>query len=228
MSITCLSRAPAAAEPDVDADAPVGTAAQLLDAAERLSAERGIDSVSLREIVRASGQSNLSAAHYHFGSREHLIGELLARRIRAINVIRHRRLDALEREGQGAQVHAIVSATVNALGDAVRSQPWGPDYVRVAAQVTENRNFKRHRTPQEWACKSSRPSPQRAEVRKTGRIRRAVRASGGSGLASWRVFERSRRARLDPGLRVDPDVGHGLPTRRAAPPRLQGSRSSWR
>jgi hypothetical protein len=31
-----------------------------------------------------------------------------------------------------------------------------------------------------------------------------------------------------PGLRVDPDVGHGLPTQRAAPPRLQGSRSPWR
>ena len=131
-----MSRVPAAAEPDVDADAPVGTAAQLLDTAERLFATRGIDSVSLREIVRESGQNNLSAAHYHFGSREQLIGELLARRIRAINVIRHRRLDALEREGKGGEVHAVVSATVNALGDAVRSQPWGPDYVRVAAQVT--------------------------------------------------------------------------------------------
>ena len=36
-----------------------------------------------------------------------------------------------------------------------------------------------------------------------------ARASGGSGLASWQVFEPSQRARLDPGLRVDPDVGHG-------------------
>ena len=31
-----------------------------------------------------------------------------------------------------------------------------------------------------------------------------------------------------PGLGVDPDVGQGLPTQRAAPPRLQGSRSRWR
>ena len=31
-----------------------------------------------------------------------------------------------------------------------------------------------------------------------------------------------------PGLKVDPDVGQGLPTQRAAPPRLQGSRSPWR
>lgn len=115
--------------------APESTAAQLLDVAERLFARRGIDTVSLREIVRESGQNNLSAAHYHFGSREGLIGALLARRIRVINRVRHQRLDALEADGRDNQVHAIVSATVSTLGDAVKSNPWGPDYVRVAAQV---------------------------------------------------------------------------------------------
>ena len=67
------------------------TAAHLLDVAERLFARRGIDAVSLREIVRESGQNNLSAAHYHFGSRQALMGALLARRIRAINAVRHQR-----------------------------------------------------------------------------------------------------------------------------------------
>ena len=119
-----------AAEPALAA-----TAAHLLDAAERLFASSGIDAVSLREIVRESGQSNLSAAHYHFGSRDALMGALLARRIRAINAVRHQRLDALEALGRAGQVHAIVSATVTSLGDAVKSNPWGPDYVRVAAQV---------------------------------------------------------------------------------------------
>ena len=57
-----------------------------------------------------------------------------------------------------------------------------------------DRIFKRHRTPQERAGKGSRPGPQRAEVRKSGRTQRAVRASAGSGLASWQVLERSRLA----------------------------------
>lgn len=127
---------PLSASPSPAAAAAVSaTATRMLDVAERLFAARGLDSVSLREIVRESGQSNLSAAHYHFGSREGLIGELLARRIRAINLIRHRKLDDLEREGLAGQVHAVVGATVSALGDAVRTMPWGPDYVRVAAQV---------------------------------------------------------------------------------------------
>lgn len=119
----------------LEAPALAATAAHLLDVAERLFARRGIDAVSLREIVRESGQNNLSAAHYHFGSREALIGALVARRIRAINTVRHQRLDDLEADGRGGQVHAIVSATVGALGESVKNNPWGPDYVRVAAHV---------------------------------------------------------------------------------------------
>ena len=94
--------------------------------------------------------------------------------------------------------------------------------------LRRNRIFKRHRTPQERAGNGSRPGPQRAEVRKSGRTQRAVRASAGSGLASWQVLERSRLAGWAPGLRVDPDIGHGLPTQRAAPPRRQGARSPQR
>jgi AcrR family transcriptional regulator len=114
---------------------PADTPTQMLDVAERLFAANGIDKVSIREIVRASGQSNLSAAHYHFGSREALIGALMARRIREINIVRHSYLDELESSGRDASVHAVVAATVNALGGVVKSMPWGPDYVRVAAQV---------------------------------------------------------------------------------------------
>lgn len=118
-----------------DPESQTDTAIQILDVAERLFASKGIDKVSLREIVRASGQSNLSAAHYHFGSREALIGSLLARRIRTINVLRHRRMDELEASGRGGNVYAIASTSISVLGEVVKGTPWGPDYVRVVAQV---------------------------------------------------------------------------------------------
>ncbi len=111
------------------------TAAQMLDVAEQLFAERGVDKISLREIARACGQSNPSAAHYHFGGREALIGALLARRIRAINKIRHQRLDALIHEGRGESVYAVTTMTVQVLGEVVRSTEWGRDYVRVISQL---------------------------------------------------------------------------------------------
>lgn len=116
------------------------TAIQILDVAERLFARNGIDKVSLREIVRASGQSNLSAAHYYFGSREALIGAMLARRIRTINVIRHQRMDELEASGRGSNVYAIAAASVAVLGEVVKGMPWGPDYVRVVAQALFSHN----------------------------------------------------------------------------------------
>jgi len=120
-------------------DSPEGqmladTPTQLLDVAEQLFAEKGIDKVSIREIVRTSGQSNLSAAHYHFGSREALVGALVERRIRVINRLRHQRLDELVACGRDASVFAIVQATVGVLAEVVKTLPWGPDYVRVAAQ----------------------------------------------------------------------------------------------
>ena len=125
------------------------TAIQILDVAEGLFANNGIDKVSLREIVRASGQSNLSAAHYHFGSREALIGALLARRIRAINVIRHQRMDELQANGRGGNVYAIAATSVIVLGDVVKGMVWGPDYVRVVAQAlfSHNRDVWRHLDP---------------------------------------------------------------------------------
>ncbi len=117
------------------APAMAATPTQLLDVAERLFAERGIDNVSIREIVRASGQSNLSAAHYHFGTREALVGALVERRIRVINTLRHERFDRLVAQGRDDSVHAIVQATVEVLAQVVRQLPWGPHYVRVAAQA---------------------------------------------------------------------------------------------
>jgi AcrR family transcriptional regulator len=51
--------------------APAGEATRrrLLDAAERLVAERGIDGVTVNEITAASGARNKSAVAYHFGSK---------------------------------------------------------------------------------------------------------------------------------------------------------------
>jgi len=74
-------------------DAPP-TAERLLDAAARLYAERGIDNVSIAEIVRVANQRNASAVHYHFGGRDDLIRALFARTIPLIAERRRVLLDA--------------------------------------------------------------------------------------------------------------------------------------
>jgi len=50
-------------------------------AAERLFAIHGIDGVSLRQIAAEAGSANNSAVHYHFGSKEGLIGAIFGHRL---------------------------------------------------------------------------------------------------------------------------------------------------
>ena len=53
----------------------------LIDAAARLFAERGVDNVSIAEIVRSADQRNTSAVHYHFGNRDEVLRAVLARHV---------------------------------------------------------------------------------------------------------------------------------------------------
>lgn len=55
------------------------TRERILDAAERLMAERGVTGVSLNEINGAAGQRNTAALHYHFGGRDGLVRAILRR-----------------------------------------------------------------------------------------------------------------------------------------------------
>jgi AcrR family transcriptional regulator len=52
------------------------TKIKIIEAAERLFAQKGIDKVSTREIAREAGQKNHSALHYHFGSIDELINAI--------------------------------------------------------------------------------------------------------------------------------------------------------
>lgn len=64
----------------------------LLDAAERLIAQHGVDSASVRAITEGAG-ANLAAVSYHFGSKEGLVRAVFERRLVPIN---HQRLELLE------------------------------------------------------------------------------------------------------------------------------------
>jgi len=69
------------------------TRERILSCAERLFAERGFDSTSLR-MITAEAEANLAAVNYHFGSKDELVREVLRRRIEPLN---RERFDELER-----------------------------------------------------------------------------------------------------------------------------------
>ena len=100
------------------------TQVRLLTTAERLFAEKGLDSVSTREIAREAGQKNHSALQYHFGDRDRLIAAILDFRMIPLNERRLEMLDALERERRTDDVRALVEALVRPFVEVLfRSNP---------------------------------------------------------------------------------------------------------
>jgi TetR/AcrR family transcriptional regulator, regulator of cefoperazone and chloramphenicol sensitivity len=85
---------------------------RLLDAAQKLFATDGSWTTPLARVVRAAGQRNQSAIHYHFGSREELIYALIERDRAGELQARVALLDALEADGPTGDLRAAVAALV--------------------------------------------------------------------------------------------------------------------
>lgn len=76
---------------------------RILDAAEALFTENGLEATSMR-MITARAECNLASVNYHFGSKEHLIEEVFHRRLTWLNQERLRVLDELEAAARGASV----------------------------------------------------------------------------------------------------------------------------
>ena len=88
------------------------TRTAILEAAERLYADRGFADVTLRDIV-AAADVNLAAVNYHFGSKDELIAELFVTRSLALNRERLSELRAAEDRGGGrADISEVLRALV--------------------------------------------------------------------------------------------------------------------
>ncbi|MGB5410268.1 MAG: TetR family transcriptional regulator, partial [Woeseiaceae bacterium] len=69
---------------------------RILDAAERLFAEKGFEGVSVRKITRAA-DADVSLAYYHFKSKRDLFDQVMLRRVDYLNEIRFKALEEVER-----------------------------------------------------------------------------------------------------------------------------------
>ena len=71
------------------------TQKSLMLAAETLIAAKGIENVSIREIVKTAGQKNESALQYHFGSFRGLVESIRRNRDKDIQNMRSKLLEEL-------------------------------------------------------------------------------------------------------------------------------------
>lgn len=108
-----------------------GTRERLLDEAELLFARAGVQGTTTREIVESADQRNASAVTYHFGSREGLLLELLARRGGPVDLERGRRRSD---SGESPATADLVACLVTPYLTLLQSEG-GRAYLRIVAQL---------------------------------------------------------------------------------------------
>jgi AcrR family transcriptional regulator len=87
------------------------TRERLLDAAERLFAEKGFAATSVRDITAAAA-SNIAAVNYHFGGKYNLYNEVFRRRMAAM---REQRIAGIRQaRAQGGSLEAVLHAFATA------------------------------------------------------------------------------------------------------------------
>jgi AcrR family transcriptional regulator len=107
---------------------------RLVAAAEELLAANGIQAVSLREIVRASGARNTGALQYHFGDRAGLVRAVLEKHHLDVDTRRHAMLDAYEAAGE-SDLHPLAHALVQPLAAKLADADGGGAYLQILAEL---------------------------------------------------------------------------------------------
>jgi AcrR family transcriptional regulator len=107
---------------------------ELIAAAERLFAERGIDGVSLNEINRTAGQRNASALQYHFGDRNGLLRAVIDKHSPPVDARRESLLQ--QYQDAGAQdLRSLAAALVLPLAEKLSDSAGGRDFLRIMAEL---------------------------------------------------------------------------------------------
>ena len=106
---------------------------QILDAAERLFAEFGVDATSVRAVTSTAGV-HLAAVNYHFGSKDGLVQAVFARRLEPLNAERLAALAELLQRCPEPDLDDLLRALFE---PALRmaDQPGGTDFLRLLGRL---------------------------------------------------------------------------------------------
>jgi AcrR family transcriptional regulator len=109
------------------------TKQKILDTAERLIATQGFAATSLRQII-SEAAVNLAAVHYHFGTKQDLLDQIILRKASGVNAERVAILDRLEKESssRGVPVARILDAF---FAPMIRTGSQNPQFVKLMGRM---------------------------------------------------------------------------------------------
>lgn len=113
---------------------------KILDAAEALFGERTFDTVSLRDITNRANVT-LALASYHFGTKDKLFADIVARRASILGEMRRDRLARLEAEG-ALTTESIIEAFFRPMFEKMTEGGEGwPSYLLILAQLGQSNRW---------------------------------------------------------------------------------------
>ena len=107
---------------------------QIKAAAQMLFARRGVDSVTLQEIVSAAGQRNNAALHYHFGSKKELIRQMVIDGAAVLDRRRREMLDEIEARGGPKAIREIILVLIMPVIELGEDERWR-GYIRFTSNL---------------------------------------------------------------------------------------------
>ena len=107
---------------------------KILDTAEALFAENGIDAVSLRAVNAAAGVSP-GVLHYHFGGRDKLVEAIIDRRMTPLMETRRRMIETLT-DRNDYSIRDVIAVLIDPLYELIsREGGAGRRYIRFIARL---------------------------------------------------------------------------------------------
>src|SRR6478672_5986223 len=107
---------------------------QLKAAAQLLFAQRGVDGVTVQEIVNAAGQRNNAALHYHFGSKEELIRQMVVDGAAVLDRRRREMLDAIDAGGGPKSIREVILILIMPVIELGEDERWR-GYIRFTSNL---------------------------------------------------------------------------------------------
>jgi AcrR family transcriptional regulator len=107
----------------------------IIDTAERLLAERGVDGVSLREINVAAGQRNSSALQYHFGDRAGLLRAIADRHLPIVDARRQELFEELAGRSGMTDTERYVEVATRPMAEYMTVGPGARAWAVIASEL---------------------------------------------------------------------------------------------
>src|ERR1700676_3875303 len=120
--------------PSASRAAPADTKSQIKAAAQLLFARHGVDAVTIQQIVAAAGQRNNAALHYHFGSKEELIRQLVVDGAAVLDERRQGMLREIDARGGPATIREVLLVLVMPVIELGNDERWR-GYIRFTSSL---------------------------------------------------------------------------------------------